>query len=702
MDQNPSVNGDDAGAPDENRRSSQFRAQHAVPFFPHVINLMNSVGTLWIFLLMFVICANVLSRAFLNTPITGVIEFAGYSLVGAVFLQLASTLHNNRFTRADMLLDHLGRKNPDAAAVYHVIFGVFGMIVFGLIAWGTYGKLLRAWPDDVFGVENRFTMLVWPLRAIVMAGAIAVFAEFFFQTLTHLSRLLPASWTKTRFGQCFSVPRPADDGDGDADVDDTAGARRKGWGHIAALLAFFAIVLILSQVELTRLQIGGLSFIGMLALIYFGMHIGVALILLGFGGLWMMMGTSKVGMSVLTSGANEFLRNDLFATVPLFVLMGLLVNASDVGKDTFDAARWALRRVKGGLGVATVAANAIFAAITGSSIASAAVFTKIATPHMIDAGYTPRFAVGTVAGSSVLGVLIPPSLLLIVYGFVTEQSVGELFIAAVIPGLLLATVMGLSIIAMAYLWPSFVGEVQSGKSSRENLLTALYKLMPIIVLVTAVIGGIYAGIFTPVEAGAVGSALALILMIVRRRFSVRRLWDVLIETGHISVAVLFLIVAARVYTNMLALSGLPQEMGGLISGTTLGYLGFMALYILVLIILGMFLDSISIMLVILPLVIPIAETLGVDLVAFGIITVVGLEMGLLTPPLGLCVYVVKSTLDDARVSLADIFVGSAPFVVIMLAVVILLVFFPVIANTDPADPFRWLLGLFGSGGAPAS
>jgi C4-dicarboxylate transporter DctM subunit len=148
--------------------------------------------------------------------------------------------------------------------------------------------------------------------------------------------------------------------------------------------------------------------------------------------------------------------------------------------------------------------------------------------------------------------------------------------------------------------------------------------------------------------------------------------------------------------------GLPQEMGGLISGTTLGYLGFMALYILVLIILGMFLDSISIMLVILPLVIPIAETLGVDLVAFGIITVVGLEMGLLTPPLGLCVYVVKSTLDDARVSLADIFVGSAPFVVIMLAVVILLVFFPVIANTDPADPFRWLLGLFGSGGAPAS
>lgn len=697
MNQDPSVDVEDAGAPGENRRSSQFQAQHAVPFFPHVINLMNSVGTLWIFLLMFVICANVLSRAFLNTPITGVIEFAGYSLVAAVFLQLASTLHNNRFTRADMLLDHLGRKNPDAATVYHVIFGVFGMIVFGLIAWGTYGKLLRAWPDDVFGVENRFTMLVWPLRAIVMAGAIAVFAEFFFQTLTHLSRLLPASWTKTRLGSCFAAPYPAEN---DADV--TAGAPRTGWGHIAALLAFFVIVFFISRAEPTKLQIGALSFVGMLALIYFGMHIGVALILLGFGGLWMMMGTSKVGFSVLTSGANEFLRNDLFATVPLFVLMGLLVNASDVGKDTFDAARWALRRVKGGLGVATVAANAIFAAITGSSIASAAVFTKIATPHMIDAGYSPRFAVGTVAGSSVLGVLIPPSLLLIVYGFVTEQSVGELFIAAVIPGLLLATVMGLSIIAMAYLWPSFVGQTQSGDSSRENILTAFYKLVPIIVLVTAVIGGIYAGIFTPVEAGAVGSALALILMIVRRRFTVRRLWDVLIETGHISVAVLFLIVAARVYTNMLALSGLPQEMGGFISSTTLGYLGFMALYILVLIILGMFLDSISIMLVILPLVIPIAEQLGVDLIAFGIITVVGLEMGLLTPPLGLCVYVVKSTLADTRVSLADIFVGSAPFVVIMLAVVILLVFFPVIANTDPAEPFRWLLGLFGSDGAPAS
>jgi len=340
-------------------------------------------------------------------------------------------------------------------------------------------------------------------------------------------------------------------------------------------------------------------------------------------------------------------------------------------------ARWIMRPIKGGIGVATVGANAIFAAITGSSIASAAVFTKVATPHMIDNGYSSRFAVGTVAGSSVLGMLIPPSLLLIIYAFVTEQSVGALFLAAIIPGIILAVAMGVMIIGMAHFWPQLVGTPRQDDLDDENAVSAFFKLLPILLLVVLVMGGIYGGLFTAIEAGAVGAMGALIIALMKRRLTLAKLWSVLVETGHVTVAILFLILAANIYGRMLALSGMPQQMGELIAGLDLGFVGFIAIYVLVLVVLGMFLDSVSIMLIVLPLVSHIVtDRFGADLVWFGIVTVIVVEMGLLTPPLGICCYVVKSVLNDDRVSLKDIFVGSFPFVCIMLVVAILLIAFP--------------------------
>ncbi|CAN0577213.1 unnamed protein product, partial [Laminaria digitata] len=221
------------------------------------------------------------------------------------------------------------------------------------------------------------------------------------------------------------------------------------------------IVYLATTIELTNGQIGALSILSMLILIYAGMPIGVALIVLGFVGIWFMRGNTIVAERMLALAAAEYMRNYFFGVVPLFVLMGLLVAASDIGKETFQVARWALRKVSGGLGIATVAANAVFAAITGSSIASAAVFTRVATPEMMAQGYTPRFAVGVVAGSSVLGMLIPPSLLFIVYGFLAEQSVGILFIAAIVPGIILALAFSLLILAMAKWRPEMIGNVES-------------------------------------------------------------------------------------------------------------------------------------------------------------------------------------------------------------------------------------------------
>ena len=419
----------------------------------------------------------------------------------------------------------------------------------------------------------------------------------------------------------------------------------------------------------------------MLVLIYAGMPIGIALIVLGFCGIWMMKGNTIIAERMLPQAGAEYMKNYFFGVVPLFVLMGLLVAASDVGKETFQVARWALRRVRGGLGIATVAANAVFAAITGSSIASAAVFTRVATPEMMAQGYTARFSVGVVAGSSVLGMLIPPSLLLIVYGFLAEQSVGVLFIAAIVPGLILSVAFALLILAMATWRPQWIGDVSvtDDSASDESIASAAMKLFPILSLVALVIGGIYGGLFTPTEAGAAGSFGALVIGILKRKLDWKTLWSVLIETGHITVSILFLILAANMYSRMLALSGLPQQMGDFIGGTSLGYTGFIILYVLVLILLGMILDSISIMLIILPLALPVLLQFGGDPIWFGIVTVIAVEIGLLTPPLGITCYVVKSTLNDDRITLNQIFLGAAPFAFIMLLVTILLIVVPEIS-----------------------
>jgi C4-dicarboxylate transporter, DctM subunit len=625
-----------------------------VDLFAKLISILNSAGTVWIFALMFLICADIIGRAAFNAPIRGVTEIVGYSLIGAVYLQLAHSLHVGRFARAEMFIEPLGISRPITASLFHITFALGGVIVFCLIAFGSVTKFDEAWPDLKFGVEGDFTILVWPLRLTILTGSIMVAVKYFsllIDNLIELRRQIVLRRTQT-------IKEPL------------------RLYYLLILAALFVGGYLVATGDYSKVAIGAFSLIGMLIVIFMGIHIGVGLILLGFAGIWMMMGSPDIAINMVKLASNEFLRSYFFGVIPLFVLMGLVVNESDIGSDTFDVARWALRRVKGGLGVATVVANAIFAAITGSSIASAAVFTKVAVPHMLRHGYTPKFAVGTVAGSSILGMLIPPSLLLIIYGFVAEQSVGLLFLAAVVPGILLASAMSIGIIAMAHFWPSYVGTPSTDENVDLKIGDAAWMVLPIMVLVAAVLGGIYGGLFTPVEAGAVGAAGALIIATLKRRLTLPKLWRVLLETGHTTVSVLFLILAANIYGRMLALSGLPQSVGELIGAANLGFMGFMTLYIILLVILGMFLESISIMLIILPLVLPIVQAFGGDLVWFGIVTVIAVEMGLLTPPLGIAVYVVKSTLNDTSITLNQIFAGSFPYVIIMLVVTILLIAMP--------------------------
>jgi C4-dicarboxylate transporter DctM subunit len=429
----------------------------------------------------------------------------------------------------------------------------------------------------------------------------------------------------------------------------------------------------------------GLILIGALVVIVLmGLHIAVALIAVGFVGIWLMRDNIELAMRLLHMSAYNGVADYIFATIPLFVLMGLLVSISNIGKDTFDVAEDLLRKLKGGLGVGTVAANTVFAAVTGVSIASAAVFTRVAVPEMVRHGYRTAFAAGTVAGSSVLGMMIPPSLLLIIYGVLAEQSIGSLFIAGLIPGVLLALSFALMIIILARFAPHIVFDLSKQRELNkarlfEKSLTKYEmcsKMLPIFVLVMIVLGGLYSGFFTPTEAGGVGAFGALVIALIRRRLNGNQLWRVLHETGSVSVGILILLVAAGFYSRMLSVAGIPVAISDLVQDSGLGPYGFLLLYVMIVIFLGMILDSSSILLIMTPVAAPIAADLGFNLIHFGIITVIAVEIGLLTPPFGISIFTVKSALDDKNITVESIFAGALPFVLTMLIVLFLLAVFP--------------------------
>ena len=614
---------------------------------------MNGAGVLGVFLLTFLICADIIGRTVFDRPILGVTEIVSLSLVAFVFLQLPYAVARRRLMRVEMVVGPLERARPALARDWEVALALIGAALFTLIAIGEAPDFLRAWRTAEFaGVEGLFKVPVWPIKLIVVAGSAAAALAL--------------------LGQIAGYARPfAKTGS------DPVFARVAVPFGVIVLGAFVAL---LAAADAAPRVIGIAMIVLTLGLIVLGMPIAFALFVTGFVGLALLKQDVVIATKTLALAAEGTISEYVFASVPLFVLMGLFVNVSEIGRDAFRAAQRIFGRVHGGLGVATVAANAVFAAITGISVAAAAIFSKIAVPEMARQGYTMKFAVGLTAGSSLLGMLIPPSLLLIIYGVIAEVSIGGLFLAAIVPGALLAAAFGIGVILMAWLWPQFVGDVKVGagaaQSADDGWGRVLFGLVPVALLIVLVLGGIYGGVFTPTEAGAAGAAGALLLTLIKRRLTLARLWEVIAETGQVSVAILFLIIAASTFSRMLTLTELPQDMAAFLGNTGLGLAGFLAAYLLLLIVLGAMLDSTSIMLIMLPLALPVATALGADLIWFGVITTIAIEIGLLTPPFGLSVYVIKASLDDKRVTLGTIFAGAFPFVLITLFVTILLAAFP--------------------------
>ncbi len=630
-----------------------------ISLFDWIITILNTIGTAWIFVIMVLINTDVFARFLANAPISGVPLVIEMSIIAIVFLQLTAALRSGRLTRSDVLIARLLERRPQLGFSLQAIYHATGAVLMAILFIYSEPLFEKAWRRETYaGLEGDFTLQVWPLKLLILVGAVICGIQF----------------TRHVWGDLKTI----------------AVLRRAGADVAAPVIAVVSLLIVLGFFyylgafsDLSSVQVGLISVLFVLFFVYIGVHVGVALAILSFLCVWVIRDDPVIAGKLLALAAAESLQRYEFGVIPLFVLMGLLVAVSDIGKDTYDVANHIFRRIKGGLGTATVAANAVFAAVTGTSIASASVFTKVAVPEMLRLGYRPRFAVGVVAGSSVLGMLIPPSLLLILYGILSETSIGDLFIAGIVPGIVLAVAYCVLIWIMANYFPDYVAEpatLEGRIESHMGIWELISKITPIVLLIVIVLGGIYGGVFTATEAGGVGALGALVLSILKRRLTWRTLWQALTETGHVTASICFLLIAAHLYARMITITGIPNVMEAYIVGSGLGIAGLIAIYLVAIIILGTILDAGSIMLITVPLAVPALAPFDVDLIWFGIITIIAVEIGLLTPPLGLAVFVIHNNLDDERIRVEDIFWGAAPFALTMLVVLIAVTLVPELAT----------------------
>ena len=427
----------------------------------------------------------------------------------------------------------------------------------------------------------------------------------------------------------------------------------------------------------------------MLAMVFAGVHVAVALGIGAVAGIYIMQGDMNIVSAFIAQTAYEALRDYVFAVIPLFMLMGDFLAKCGAARDLFALINRLARWMPGRLAIATVFANAVFAFVTGVSIAAAAAFSRIAYPEMKRYGYERKFALGCIAGSACLGMLIPPSVLMIVWGVLTEQAIGKIFIAGIIPGFVVVTFFCAYILGVAWLQPHRVGIGTAAEASAPpemeldsaEFRNVLVSTLLVLALVAATLGGIWLGFFTPTEGAGVGAALALLLAL-WKGLRAKELFEIVLSVGRTSAPLLLLLFCAQLYSRVLSMTGLTAAAKELFIASGLGPLGVLAIMVAIWFVLGCLIDSISIILLTVPVFAPVAMALGFDPLAFSILGILAIECGLLTPPFGMLVFTVKAALPQ-EASVGEIFRGAIPYWFALLGAVIVIAVFPRLATWLP-------------------
>ena len=432
--------------------------------------------------------------------------------------------------------------------------------------------------------------------------------------------------------------------------------------------------------DLTLAGVAGVVLL--LALLALGVPIAFAMATTGIAGLWILEGPSAT-MAHVALVPWEHGRNFVLVTIPLFVLMGQLVFHTGLATDLYDGVRKWMGRIPGGMAITSVLACGGFGAVTGSSIATVATMGSIIMPEMRRYKYDDRLATGALAASGTLGILIPPSVMFIFYGVMTETSIGALFIAGIVPGVLTAAMFS-GIILIRCLRNPALGP-PGPRTTWGERLRAIWSLMPIVFLFTLAIGGIYAGVFTPTEAAGIGCTGVIITAFIQRKLNASAIGAALRSTALISAMIFAIIIGGYLVARFLAVTGLTQDLVAVIGALNLNRVFFLLLLVALYLALGAMLDVFGMLVLTIPFVLPLVTELGIDLIWFGVFVVIMAELALITPPIGANVFVMRRVAPD--VPMSDIFVGVFPFVIGELVVLALLIAFPEIV--------LWLPGKMG-------
>ncbi|WP_454003609.1 TRAP transporter large permease [Alcaligenes sp. Marseille-Q7550] len=424
-----------------------------------------------------------------------------------------------------------------------------------------------------------------------------------------------------------------------------------------------------------------ISIIGLvvlLASLFLGLPIAWGMLLVGTLGFAYFTGL-EAALTMAAQTSFDTAMSYSFTVLPLFILMGNLVNASGLSKDLYKAAHAFIGHLRGGLAMATIVACGAFSALCGSSMATTAAMGRVAMPNMRKYNYDDRLATGSIAAGGTLGILIPPSVMMVVYGILTETDIGKLFAAGFLPGMVAMLMYLITVTIITAVNPN-LGRPGEKASWRERL-QATKGVLAITVLFVVIMGGIYGGVFTPTEAAGIGAAATFVMTLKRRGWQPRLYLTVLIGAAQTTAIMFALVIGALVFTNFLTVAGLPSQLLGFIEGIDVSPIAVILIICAIYLVLGCFLETMSMVMLTVPIFYPIVASLGFDLVWFGIIVVVAAEISLITPPLGLNIFMIKNVMPD--VSLGTIIRGVTPFVITDIVRLLLLIFVPWIILVIP-------------------
>ena len=422
-----------------------------------------------------------------------------------------------------------------------------------------------------------------------------------------------------------------------------------------------------------------IGFVSLFTLMLLRVPIGMAMGLVGVAGFGYLTSLTPA-LKIVGHTTMRTVTDFNYAVVPLFLLMGSFATTSGMSRELFRAANAFIGHLRGGLGIATILACGGFAAICGSSVATAATFSRVAYPEMRRFKYPQSFATGVIAAGGTLGIMIPPSTVLAIYGIITEQDIGKLFVAGVIPGILAVFMYAATVTVIGYMRPGFLPA--GPRATWPERIESVKGVWATLLLFAFVIGGLYGGIFTATEAAGAGAGGAFIIGLLRGRLSGKDILRCLLETTRTTAAVFTILIGALLFGYFLTITQTPQKVTEFLTGLGIGNYGVLGLILLMYLLLGCLMDALAMIILTVPIIFPLIKQMGFDPIWFGVIVVMTVELGLIHPPVGMNIFVIKSVIDDVKIS--TIFAGVIPFIITDLIRLAILVAFPILVTWLPS------------------